>query len=76
MKYEIEQFTLCGWVNTWTTYDEEDNEIPTLFDSYVIAQSALHMFLKDEYREYALGNIESPEDAADFRIVKIEEVTV
>ena len=75
MKYEIQHFTLCGWINTWTSYDEEDNEMPSVFDSYETAQSALHMFLKDDYREYALGNIESPEDAADFRIIKIEGVT-
>ena len=75
MKYEVQHFTLCGWVNTWTTYDDEDNEIPSVFDTYEHAQSALHTYLKDDYREYALGKIESPEDAADFRIVKIEGVT-
>jgi hypothetical protein len=42
MKYEIQHWTLCDdWVNTWTTYDQDENEIPTIFDSYQDAQNAL-----------------------------------
>jgi hypothetical protein len=75
MKYEIQTFTLCdGWVNTWTHYDENDNEIPSTYDAYSHAQSDLHTYLKDELREYQSGNIESPSDVNDFRIVKTKEI--
>ena len=57
MKYEIQHLTLCDdWVNTWTTYDQDENEIPTIFDSYQDAQNALSDFLKEELREYQDGN--------------------
>ena len=75
MKYEIQTFTLCdGWVNTWTNYDENDNEIPSTYDTYSHAQSDLHAYLKDELREYQSGNIDSPSDVDDFRIVEIKEI--
>ena len=75
MKYEIQTFTMAdGWVNTWTHYDENDNEIPSIYDAYSHAQSDLHAYLKDELREYQSGNIESPSDVNDFRIVKTKEI--
>jgi hypothetical protein len=76
MKYEVQHWTLCdSWVNTWTEYDEEDKEIPVIFDNYETAQSALHTFLKDELREYQMGNIASPYTSDEFRIVKLEGAT-
>lgn len=72
MKYEIQHLTLCDdWVNTWTTYDQDKNEIPTIFDSYQDAQNALSDFLKEELREYQDGNIASPYTSEEFRIVEL-----
>jgi len=72
MKYEIQHWRLCDdWVNTWTTYDQDENEIPTIFDSYQDAQNALSDFLKEELREYQDGNIASPYTSEEFRIMEL-----
>lgn len=71
-KYEIQHFTLCdGWVNTWLSWDDEGNVVAETFDSYADASMALDEFLSDEEYEYEQGNIQSPYDKDEFRIVEI-----
>ena len=50
-KYEVQHYTLCdGWINTWTIYDENNNEIADVYDTYEDAQIALEDFLDQEHK--------------------------
>ena len=74
--YEIQHFTLCDdWVNCWTTYDDQGNEYPTVFNSHDEAQQALSEYLSESEYEYQIGNIDTRYHASEYRIVQIEEIT-
>lgn len=68
-RYEVQHFTLCdGWINTW--HDGETGE-PTTYASFADALADLDDFLDDEAQEYEQGNIESPYERDEFRIVQV-----
>jgi hypothetical protein len=67
-KFEVQHYTLCdGWINTWS--DGETGE-PTVYDSFEDAINELDSFLADEEQEFANGNIASPYERAEFKIVE------
>ena len=71
-RYEVQHYTLCdGWVNTWSDYDEDGNETPSTYDSFEDALNELDSFLDDEQEAFEEGNIESPYDRDEFRILEI-----
>lgn len=71
-RYEVQHYTLCdGWINTWSDYDEDGNETPSTYDSFEDALNELDSFLDDEQEAFEEGNIESPYDREEFRIVEI-----
>jgi hypothetical protein len=73
MKYEVQQDTICdGWVNTWHEYDDDNNEVPMLFDSVKEAKLELKSHLYDMRKAYQMGDISEPYAADEFRIVEIE----
>ena len=75
-KFEVQHFTLCdGWVNTWHEYDNDNNEVPMIFDAFGDALLELDNFLADEIKAYNMGDIESPYDINEFRIVELQELT-
>jgi hypothetical protein len=65
--FEVQHFTLCGWENVWTIDGQKE-----YFDSFADAEMAITDFLEDEQREYDLGNIESPYDREEFRIMEVK----
>ena len=72
-RYEVQHYTLCdGWINTWSDYDEDGNETPSRYDSFEDALNELDSFLDDEQEAFEEGNIESPYDRDEFRIVEVE----
>lgn len=73
MRYEVQHYTLCdGWINTWTCWEgDTDERVPETFSSFKDAQSALDDFLEESQWEYEEGNLESPEDRNDYRIVEV-----
>jgi hypothetical protein len=72
VSYEVQQYTFCqGWINTWTTLDEAMPERPTTFETATCAALSLAEYLADELREFQAGNIASPSDPSDFRIVEV-----
>lgn len=73
MAYEVQHFTLCdGWINTWTTYDEQNNEIPSVFDTYEDAQEALDDFLKEEKKAFKRKEIDNMYEEDEFRIEEVK----
>lgn len=73
-RYEVQHYTLCdGWINTWSDYDEDGNETPSTYDSFEDALNELDSFLDDEQEAFEEGNIESPYDREEFRIVEVTQ---
>lgn len=69
-KYEVQHYTLCqGWINTWHEYDDDNNEIPIVFDTYEDAAEELSQHLHDCDMAYKRCDIESPYHPSEFRIV-------
>jgi len=72
-KYEVLTFTICdGWVNTWHEYDDDNNEIPMVFDSLKDAEVELSGYLYDYRRAYERGDIECDENPDDYMIVEVQ----
>ena len=73
-RFEVQEFTLCdGWTNTWSCWEgDTDERIPETFSTYEFAQSALDDFLEEVNWDYENGNLESPYDRNDFRIVEVK----
>ena len=72
MRYEVQEFTLCGgWTNTWSSEDESGNSTPSVFDSKVDAESELDWFLQEMLEAVEEGNMEDVPDREDFRIVEV-----
>ena len=73
-RYEVQQDTICdGWTNTWHEYDDDNNEIPMRFDSFADALLELDEHLYDMEKAYNMGDISTPEDRNNFRIVEVKE---
>lgn len=71
-RYEVQQDTICdGWTNTWTEYDDDNNEQPMTFDSFEEALDELNEHLHDCDKEFKRGNIDSPYERDEFRIVEV-----
>jgi hypothetical protein len=71
-KYEVQHYTLCdGWINTWTIYDENNNEVADVYDTYEDAQKALDYFLDQEHKAYKRKEIDSMYEADEFRIEEV-----
>lgn len=70
-EYEVQEHTLCGWENTWSTYDDEGNEVPSTFTSFEGAQAELNDFFYQCEEAVEDGNMEDVPDREDFRIVKV-----
>jgi hypothetical protein len=74
-KYEVQHYTLCdGWINTWTYYDDNGNEVADIYDTYEEAEKALDYFLDQEKKAFKRGEIDSMYEADEFRIAEIKEV--
>ena len=74
MTYEIQQLTVCdGWVNTWLSWDDQGNVVPETFDTYADASMALDEYLDDMNYEFESGNIDSPYNRDEFKIVEISK---
>lgn len=58
MAYEVQTYTLAdGWVNCWTTHEENGDSYPTYYDTYAEAEDDLNdvlhewpEYMRDEYR--------------------------
>jgi len=73
-KYIVEQYTICdGWTNTWHEYDDDNNEVPMVFDSLKEAKLELGNYLQDYRDAFECGDIESDENPDDFRIIKLKQ---
>lgn len=76
MKYEVQHYMLCsGWINTWLVCDEDNNEIPQVFDTKEEAQAELDEFLTDIQEEIETGERKAYEGYAmdEFRILPIPQ---
>ena len=67
-KYEVQEWMLSGWENTWS--DENGN--PTVFDSEKDAHEELAWFLRDCVEAVREGEMEDVPDIESFRVVKME----
>ena len=73
-KFEVQENCLFGgWTNTWTTYNEDGSEVPTIYDSFEDAVNELDEFFKDCEQAMAMGNTEDVPDREDFRIVEVKD---
>ena len=71
-EYEVQEYTLCdGWINTWTTYDDDGNEVPSTFRSKQDAEDELYDFFYQCREAVEDGNMSDEPDHEEFRIVKI-----
>jgi hypothetical protein len=73
-RYEVQEATICdGWTNTWHKYDDDNNEMPMTFDSFAEAVEELDSHLYDMEKAYNMGDISTPDDRDNFRIVGVSE---
>jgi len=69
--FEVQHWTVAdGWVNTWTTYDENDDESPTTYDTFKEAMDALDELFDEIEAEFVARIREDKYDDSDYRIVK------
>lgn len=71
--YEVQHYTLVdGWVNCWTTYDENDNETPTTYDTFDEAKDDLDDLFWEQDYEVTAGIMEPEHRHSDdqYRIVR------
>ena len=72
--FEVQQFTICsGWVNDWHEWDDNNESMPMVFDTYGEALDELDNFLNDCQKEYERGNISAPYYRNEFRIVEVKQ---
>jgi len=72
-RYEVQEATICdGWTNTWREWDDDNEEIPMTFDSIKEAQVELDAHLYDMQKAYNMGDISTPDDRDNFRIVEVK----
>ena len=68
VKYEVQTQFYSGWENCWT--DSEGN--PAVFDSRDEAQRAINHHMEASHLAFKNGDLCSPDNIADFRIVKLD----
>jgi hypothetical protein len=72
-EYEVQEYTLCdGWTNTWTTYDDDGNEVPSTFLTKQDAEDELYDFFYQCHEAVEDGNMEDEPARENYRIVKVE----
>ena len=70
----VETFTLLdGFVNTWTTGDDEK---PVVYESKDEAEQALTEYLEDQHAAVDAGDMADKYPRSDFRIVDISEEAI
>lgn len=75
--FEVQTYTICdGWVNTWHEYDDDNNEVPILFDTFEEALLELDNYIDDYQDAYEAGDIADAGNRDNYRIVKLEESIV
>jgi hypothetical protein len=63
-RYEVQTYTLCdGWINCWTTYEDDGHSYPTYYETYAEAEADLNDVLR-EWPEYM---------REEYRIVEVEQ---
>ena len=77
MPYEVLTWSLCdGWSNTWTEIDENNNEMPIIFDTKKEAMEEIKAEI--DTTEDAIQRGDMDEDARltknDFKIIKAGSV--
>ena len=71
-RYQVQEHTICdGWTNTWHEWNDDNEEIPMTFDSFKEALEELDEHLYDMEKAYNMGDISTPEDRENFRIVEV-----
>ena len=69
--WAVETFTLLdGFVNTWTTGDDEN---PVVYESKDEAEQALTEYLEDQHAAVDAGDMADKYPRSDFRIVDISK---
>lgn len=72
-KFEVQEYTICdGWTNTWHEWDDDNKEIPLVFDSYEEALDELHGNIHDIQEAWNIGDIDSPFNPKNYRIVEVQ----
>jgi len=72
IKYEVQEYTLCdGYINNWSSTDENGNTLKTYFDTKEDANHALINFIDDCLDEVRDGNMPDAPEYSDFRIVEV-----
>lgn len=69
--YEVHTYTLCdGWVNCWSTIDENHKEEPTTFETIKEAQTEIDELMQDIKYQIDAGerNPDEAYDPEDYRI--------
>lgn len=70
-KYIVEEFTLCGWENTWS-----DDEGATVFNTKAEAQAELDWFIHDCQEAFDNGELADVPEREDYRIVEVNDADV
>ena len=71
-KFEVQHNTICdGWVNCWTTYDDNGDGVPTTYNTYEEALSDLQDYIADTEDAAKVGDLAEPYYIDDFRIVEL-----
>jgi len=71
--FEVQHWTVAdGWVNCWTTIDENDDETPTTYEKYAHALHDLDELFDEIEAEIVSGHREPDMryNDSDYRIVK------
>lgn len=71
--FEVQHYTLVdGWVNCWTTYDENDGEYPTTYETFKEAIADLDDMFDEQDYEVTIGLLEPEHRHSDdqYRIVR------
>lgn len=72
MAYEIQEFTLFdGWLNTWTSVDDNGEAYKTRFDTRSDAELELKSFINDMTRAVADGYMEDVPSIDSYKIVEV-----
>ncbi|CAB4129379.1 hypothetical protein UFOVP118_19 [uncultured Caudovirales phage] len=72
MKYEIQEYTICdGWINNWSTMDEDGTVHKTYFVNEEEAKTELDCFFYEMMDAVEAGNMEDAPDREEFRIVEV-----
>lgn len=77
MTWEVQTFTICeGWINTWTVCKHGQEPTAQTFATREEAEAALAEFLDDLAFAASRGDIEEPEDPANYAICPVETYAV